>query len=119
MCGLLDGARALEVVEVRSGEPRTRGVDLDACRFEGGSEGERSSMDSPFAAWPTPQLQTCKLKMSGEIGHSSTRRVVMIVHFWTGWEMATTTFVRMVSLTMRVQRGSCRSRNRCAGQLIV
>ena len=37
--GLLDGARALEVVQVRRGEPRTRGIDLDACRFEGGSEG--------------------------------------------------------------------------------
>src|SRR5258708_7025496 len=40
-CGLLDGARALEVVEVRRGEARTRGVDLDACRFESGSEGQR------------------------------------------------------------------------------
>jgi hypothetical protein len=33
-CGLLDGARALEIVEFRRGEPRTRSVDLDACRLE-------------------------------------------------------------------------------------
>ena len=39
-CPLLDGARALEVVEVSRGEAGTRGVDLDSGRFEVGSKGD-------------------------------------------------------------------------------
>ena len=44
-CGLLDGARALEVVEVRRGEARARSVDLDACRLEIQGEGERDRVE--------------------------------------------------------------------------
>jgi len=33
--GLLDGARALEVVQVRRGEPRTRGIDLGCLSIRG------------------------------------------------------------------------------------
>src|SRR5580700_2097954 len=44
-CGLLDSARALEVVKVRRGEARTRSVDLDACRLEVQCEGERDRVE--------------------------------------------------------------------------
>ena len=44
-CGLLDGARALEVVEARRGEARARSVDLDACRLEFQGEGERDRVE--------------------------------------------------------------------------
>ena len=39
--GFFHAARALEVVEIRSGEARGRGVDLDAGRLEIKGEGER------------------------------------------------------------------------------
>jgi hypothetical protein len=43
--GLLDGARALEVVEVRRGEARAYSIDLDACRLEFNGEGERDRVE--------------------------------------------------------------------------
>src|SRR6266511_1296688 len=42
---LFNRARALEVVEVRRGEARARGVDLDACRLEFQGEGERDRVE--------------------------------------------------------------------------
>src|SRR5204862_8265649 len=39
-CSLLNGARALEVVEVRRREARARSVDLDAGGLEVGGEGD-------------------------------------------------------------------------------
>src|ERR1700722_14745804 len=45
LCGLFDAARALEIVEVRRGETRARGVDLDACRLEFQGEGERDRVE--------------------------------------------------------------------------
>jgi hypothetical protein len=44
-CRLLDGARALEVIEVRRGEAGARSVDLDACRLEFQGEGERDRVE--------------------------------------------------------------------------
>ena len=44
-CGLSDGARAPEVVEVRRSEARARCVDLDACRLKFYGEGERDRVE--------------------------------------------------------------------------
>ena len=41
-CGLLNGARVLEVVEVRRGKAGARSVDLDAGRLEVEGEGDRN-----------------------------------------------------------------------------
>src|SRR5262245_46081095 len=45
-CTLFDCARALEIVEVRRGEARTRSVDFDACRREFYRECERDRVES-------------------------------------------------------------------------
>src|ERR1700733_15829601 len=44
--GLFDRARALEEVEVRRGEARTRSVDVDACLVQFQGEGERDCIES-------------------------------------------------------------------------
>ena len=44
----MDGARPLEVVEVRRGEPWARSVDFDACRLKSHGEGERDRVEGCF-----------------------------------------------------------------------
>lgn len=46
--GLLDGARALKVVEIRRGEARAYRIDLNACRLEFDGEGERIALRAVF-----------------------------------------------------------------------
>ena len=55
-CGLLDGARALEVADVRRSEARARSVDLDACGLEIQSEGERDRVEDSLGCAVLQQM---------------------------------------------------------------
>ena len=80
MGGLLDGARAAEIVEVGGGKPRTGCIDLDTVRFQVGGESNRDGIGAVVKLTTSKGSQWATVTTASSYLSSGDKRV----HFGLG-----------------------------------